>query len=52
MVTVKVTGIDAVVRSFDIKKRGIEEALDDATEEAVNYLIEKNQDKFEHYQAG
>lgn len=52
MVTVKVTGVDAVVRSFDRKKRGMEEALDDATEEAGDYLIEKIQDKFGHYQSG
>ena len=52
MVTVKVVGVDAVVRSFDRKKRGMEEALDDATEEAGDYLIEKIQDKFGHYQSG
>lgn len=52
MVTVKVTGVDAVVRSFDRKKEGVEDALDRGTEEAADYLIEKIQDKFGHYQDG
>jgi len=52
MVTVKVVGVDAVVRSFDRKKRGMEEALDDATEEASDYLIDKILDKFGYYQSG
>lgn len=50
MVTVKVKGVDAVVRMFDRKKQGMEEALDVGTEEAGDYLIEKIQDKFGHYQ--
>ena len=36
MVTVKVKGVDAVVRSFDRKKQGMEEALDDFKPDIVH----------------
>lgn len=50
MITVKVRGVDAVVRSFDRKKEGIEQALSEGTEEAGDYLIERIEDKFGVYQ--
>lgn len=52
MITVKVRGVDAVVRSFDRKKEGIEQALSEGTEEAGDYLIERIEDKFGVYQPG
>ena len=52
MITVKVKGVDATVRSFNRKKDGIEDALTEGTEDAADYLIEKIEDKFGHYQAG
>ena len=52
MITVKIKGVDATVRSFNRKKDGIEDALTEGTEDAADYLIEKIEDKFGHYQAG
>lgn len=52
MITVKVRGVDAVVRSFDRKKESIEQALSEGTEEAGDYLIERIEDKFGVYQPG
>ena len=51
MITVKIKGVDATVRSFNRKKDGIEDALTEGTEEAADYLIEKIEDKFGHYQS-
>lgn len=52
MITVKVKGLDAVVRSYDRKKEGIEDALTEGTKEAADYLIECIQYKFGVYQPG
>lgn len=52
MITVKIKGVDAVVRSYDRKKKSIEDALTEGTEEASEYLIEKIEDKFGTYQKG
>lgn len=52
MVKVRVKGVDAVVRSYDRKKEGIEDALSEGTEEAADYLIECIEDKFGKYQPG
>lgn len=52
MIKVRVSGVDAVVRSYDRKKELIENALTDGTEEAGDYLIECIEDKFGVYQPG
>lgn len=52
MITVKVKGVDAVIREFDRKIEGMEQALDEGCEDAADYLIEKMEDKFGHYQSG
>lgn len=52
MISVRVKGLDTVVRSFDRTKENIEEALTEGTEEAGDYLIEMIEDKFGHYQPG
>lgn len=52
MIKVKIKGVDAVVRSYDRKKEGIEDALTEGTEEAADYLIECIEDKFGVYQPG
>ena len=52
MIKVRVSGVDAVVRSFDRTVDEIEQALTDGTEEAGDYLIECIEDKFGVYQPG
>lgn len=52
MIKVRVSGVDDVVRSYNRKKAGIEEALTVGTEEAGDYLIERIEDKFGTYQPG
>lgn len=52
MIKVRVSGVDAVVRSYNRKKAGIEDALTQGTEEAGDYLIECIEDKFGTYQPG
>ena len=52
MIKVRIKGVDAVVRSYDRKKEGIEEALTEGAEEAADYLIECIEDKFGVYQPG
>ena len=52
MIRVRISGVDAVVRSYDRKKEDIEQALTDGTEEAGDYLIECIEDKFGVYQPG
>lgn len=52
MITIKIKGVDAVVRSFDRKKEGVEDALTEGTEEAGDYIIERIEDKFGVYQPG
>lgn len=52
MIDVRVSGIDKVVREYDRKKDGIEDALTLGTEEAGDYLIECIEDKFGVYQNG
>jgi hypothetical protein len=52
MIRVRITGVDAVVRSYDRTKDGIEDALTTGTEEAADYLIDCIQDKFGKYQPG
>lgn len=52
MIRVRVSGVDAVVRSYNRKKEDIEQALTDGTEEAGDYLIECIEDKFGVYQPG
>lgn len=51
-IKVKVTGVDAVIRSFDRKKDNVEQALYEGTDEAADYLIECIEDKFGKYQPG
>lgn len=52
MVTVKTTGIDKLIREFDRKIDGMDDALTEGTEEAADYLIDKMIDKFGTYQPG
>lgn len=52
MIKVKVSGVDAVIRSYNRKKAGMEEALTQGTEEAGDYLIECIEEKFGTYQSG
>lgn len=52
MIKVRLSGVDEVVRSYNRKKAGIEQALTDGTEEAGDYLIECIEDKFGTYQPG
>lgn len=52
MIKVRVSGVDNVVRSYDRRKTGIEQALTDGTEEAGDYLIECIENKFGTYQPG
>lgn len=52
MVTVKTKGIDSLIREFDRRIDGMDNALTEGTEEAADYLIEKMQDKFGTYQPG
>lgn len=51
-IKVRVRGVDAVVRSFDRKKAGVEDALTKGTEDAAEYLIGCIEDKFGNYQPG
>lgn len=52
MIKVRVSGVDDVVRSYNRRKAGIEQALTEGTEEAGDYLIECIEDKFGTYQSG
>ena len=52
MIKVRLSGVDDVVRSYNRKKTGIEDALTVGTEEAGDYLIECIEDKFGTYQSG
>ena len=52
MIRVRVSGVDPVVRSYNRKKAGIEDALTDGTNEAADYLIECIEEKFGTYQPG
>lgn len=47
-----VTGMDAVVRGFDRRINGMDEALDEGCTEAAEYLQECIENKFGHYQPG
>jgi hypothetical protein len=47
-----VTGMDKIIRSFDRKIEGMEEALDEGCTEAAEYLMECIEDKFGVYQPG
>lgn len=47
-----VSGIDAVIRNFDRRIEGMEEALDEGCIEAAEYLQECVEDKFGKYQKG
>lgn len=47
-----VTGMDAVIRGFDRRIDGMEEALDEGCIEAAEYLQECIENKFGHYQTG
>lgn len=51
-IRVRITGIDKVIRSFDRKIDGMEEALDEGCIEAAEYLQECIENKFGHYQKG
>lgn len=52
MITVKVRGVDAVVRSFDRTCERIEEALTKGTEDAGDHIIDCITEKFGRYQSG
>lgn len=52
MIKVRITGVDATVRSFDRTRDDIEQALTEGTEEAGDYIIECIEDKFGVYQPG
>ena len=52
MIKMKVTGIDATIRSFNRKNKDVEQAITDGTEEAGDYLIECIENKFGVYQSG
>lgn len=52
MIKTRVTGLDAVIRSYDRKRKEIEDALTEGTEEAGDHLIEAIEDKFGKYQPG
>ena len=52
MISVRIKGVDAVVREYDRKIEGMEDALTKGTEETGEKLIECNEDKFGHYQPG
>lgn len=52
MIKVKVSGVDTVIRSYNRKKAGMEDALSTGTEEAADYLIECIEEKFGTYQSG
>ena len=52
MIRTRLSGVDAVVRSFDRTRDDIEQALADGTEEAGDYLIECIENKFGVYQPG
>lgn len=47
-----VSGVDAVIRNFDRRIDGMEEALDEGCTEAAEYLRECVEDKFGVYQPG
>ena len=51
-IRVHVSGVDAVVRNFDRRINGMEEALDEGCTEAAEYLQECIENKFGVYQAG
>lgn len=52
MIRAHVSGIDAVIRKFDRRAEGMEEALDEGCTEAAEYLKECVEDKFGVYQKG
>lgn len=47
-----ISGVDAVVRNFDRRIDGMEEALDEGCTDAAEYLKERIEDKFGVYQPG
>lgn len=47
-----VTGMDAVIRGFDRRIDGMDDALDEGCIEAAEYLQECIENKFGHYQTG
>ena len=51
-ISARVSGVDAVVREFNRKADGVEDALTEGTIEAAEYLQEKIEDKFGTYQPG
>lgn len=52
MITVKIKGVDKVVRSYNRKADGVEDALTEGTIEASEYIIDCIEDKFGKYQPG
>lgn len=52
MIKMNVSGIDALLRTFDRKIDGVEDALSEGCDEAADYLIECIEDKFGVYQPG
>lgn len=52
MIRTHVSGIDAVIRNFDRRIDGMEEALDEGCIEAAEYLQECIENKFGVYQSG
>lgn len=51
-VRVHVSGVDAIIRNFDRRIQGMEDALDEGCTEAAEYLKECIEDKFGVYQKG
>ena len=52
MIRTYVKGLDALIREYDRKRDGIEDALDDGCREASEYLMDCIMDKFGNYQPG
>lgn len=52
MIRAHVSGIDAVIRNFDRRAEGMEEALDEGCTKAAEYLQECIENKFGVYQKG
>lgn len=52
LIRVHVSGIDSVIRNFDRRIEGMDEALDEGCIEAAEYLQECIEDKFGVYQHG
>ena len=52
MITTKISGVDPLLRNFNRKKKGIEDALTQGTSDAADHLIDCITEKFGRYQPG